>query len=98
MSETNASQQGQGDGRGRRVLAKIGVVTSNKMARTVVVRVDRLIAHPVYRRTVRRSKKFMADDPQNQCNVGDRVEIIESRPLSKRKRWRVVRVVDKAVE
>ena len=80
----------------RRGLTKVGVVTSNKMDKTVAVRVDRLKAHEVYRRTVRLSKKFLAHDPDNRCQVGDRVEIIESRPLSRRKRWRVTRVLGKA--
>lgn len=82
----------------RRGLTKVGVVTSNKSDKTVLVRVDRLVAHETYRRSMRRSKKFMAHDAENQCNVGDRVMIIESRPLSKSKRWRVVKVVEASKE
>jgi small subunit ribosomal protein S17 len=72
-------------------------VTSNKMDKSVTVRVDRLIHHREYKRYVRRTAKLMAHDPANACNVGDRVEIAECRPLSTRKRWRVVRVVRAAV-
>ena len=75
---------------------RIGVVTSDKMNKSVVVRVERTIRHKMYKRYVRRSSNFMAHDESNQCGVGDTVEIIESRPLSARKRWRVRRVVRKA--
>ena len=68
---------------------RIGVVSSDKMTKTVVVNVDRLVKHPTYRKYVRRSKKFMAHDEANSCNVGDQVRIIEHRPISKRKRWKV---------
>ncbi len=80
----------------RRKAVKTGVVTSDKMDKSVVVRVVRTVKHKVYKRYVRRSTKFMAHDETNQCRVGDTVEIIESRPLSLRKRWRVCRVVRKA--
>jgi len=76
---------------------KVGVVTSNRMEKSVVVRVDRILLHPRYRRYVRRSAKFMAHDEQNQCNVGDTVEIVETRPLSARKRWRVRKIVRSAL-
>ena len=79
----------------RRKAMKTGVVTSDKMDKSVVVRVDRTMKHKVYKRYVRRSTKFMAHDETNQCRIGDTVEIIESRPLSLRKRWRVCRVVRK---
>ncbi len=79
----------------RRKAMKTGVVTSDKMDKSVVVRVDRTMKHKVYKRYVRRSTKFMAHDETNQCRIGDTVEIIESRPLSLRKRWRVFRVVRK---
>jgi len=74
---------------------KIGLVTSNKMMKTVVVRVERQIRHPKYRRYIRRRKKFMAHDDLG-VNVGDIVRIVETRPLSARKRWRAVEVVQKA--
>ncbi len=72
---------------------KVGVVTSSSMEKSVVVRVDRTVLHRRYRRYVRRSAKFMAHDEKNQCNVGDTVEIVETRPLSLRKRWRVRKIV-----
>ena len=83
--------------RGRRS-TKIGVVTSDKMDKSVVVRVDRIIKHAMYKRYVKRSSKFMAHDERDECKLGDTVEITESRPLSSRKRWRVRRVVKVAPE
>ena len=77
-------------------LRKVGVVTSDKMDKSIVVRVNRTVKHATYKRYVRRSSKFMAHDEQNQCRIGDTVEIIESRPLSNRKRWRVTKVVRQA--
>ena len=74
---------------------KIGVVASDKMQKTVVVRVDRLVKHPKYRRYVRRTSKFMAHD-ETGATVGDKVRIVETRPQSARKRWRVVEIVQKA--
>ena len=74
---------------------KVGVVTSNKMDKTVVVKVERLVRHPLYMRSFKKTSTFLAHDEGNQCEVGDRVRIIESRPLSRRKRWRVVNVVTK---
>ena len=72
---------------------KIGVVTSNKMDKSVVVQVQRIVQHRLYKRYIKRSATFMAHDERGECNVGDTVEIVESRPLSARKRWRVRRVV-----
>ena len=74
---------------------KIGVVASDKMTKTVVVRVDRLVKHPIYRKYVRKRKKFMAHD-ETGAKVGDKVRIVETRPLSARKRWRVVEIIQKA--
>jgi small subunit ribosomal protein S17 len=74
---------------------KVGIVASDKMEKTIVVRVDRLIKHPKYRRYVRRTSKFMAHDEKGAA-VGDKVRIVETRPLSARKRWRVVEIVQKA--
>jgi small subunit ribosomal protein S17 len=76
---------------------RIGVVTSDKMTKTVTVRVDRLIKHPKYRRYVRRKKQFMAHD-ETGAAIGDKVRIIETRPLSARKRWRVVEIIQKAAK
>jgi small subunit ribosomal protein S17 len=77
----------------RRRASKTGVVVSDKADKTVVVRVDRIVRHKLYKRYIRRKTKFMAHDETNDCKVGDTVEIVESRPLSARKRWRVRRVV-----
>jgi small subunit ribosomal protein S17 len=74
---------------------KIGVVASDKMTKTVVVRVDRLVKHPIYRKYVRKRKKFMAHDEMG-AKIGDKVKIVETRPLSARKRWRVVEIIQKA--
>lgn len=82
--------------RGNRV-QKIGTVASDKMQKTVVVRVDRQVLHPKYRRYVRRTSKFMAHDDLG-ATVGDRVRIVETRPLSARKRWRVIEIVQKAAK
>ena len=75
---------------------KVGIVTSNKMQKSVVVTVDRQTTHPLYKRVVRRSNKFMAHDEKNESRVGDTVRIRETRPLSKSKRWRVVQVIAKS--
>lgn len=74
---------------------RIGLVTSDKMTKTVVVRVDRLVKHPIYRKYVRKRKKFMAHD-ETGAKIGDKVRIVETRPLSARKRWRVVEIIQKA--
>ena len=73
-----------------------GVVVSDKMDKTVVVLTQRLIRYPKFRKYVRRNVKYKAHDEMNECNVGDRVLIAESRPLSKEKRWRVRRILEKA--
>ena len=72
---------------------KVGRVVSNKMQKTVVVAVDYLRPHPLYRKTVRTTNKFYAHDEENQCQVGDMVRIEETRPLSKLKRWRVIEII-----
>jgi len=76
---------------------KIGSVISNKMDKSVVVQVDRRIRHKLYGKFMRKRVKYMADDPNNICNVGDLVLIEECRPLSKNKRWRIRSVVEQAV-
>jgi small subunit ribosomal protein S17 len=83
---------------GTRRQQKVGIVTSSKMQKTVVVTVERQVMHPLYKRVVRGSKNFLAHDEKNQCQVGDTVRIQETRPLSRRKRWRVVEVVAKAAQ
>ena len=83
---------------GRKRNRKIGRVVSASMTKGIVVAVDRLVAHPLYKKTIRRTSKLMAHDEENACRVGDKVLIEETRPLSKRKRWTLVRVVEKAKE
>ncbi|MGQ9823512.1 MAG: 30S ribosomal protein S17 [Desulfotomaculales bacterium] len=75
---------------------RVGRVVSDKMEKTVVVAVETLVRHPLYQRTVRRTRKFKAHDENNACRVGDRVRIMETRPLSKEKRWRVVEIIQRA--
>ena len=73
-----------------------GIVVSDKMDKTVVVEVERLAPHPLYRRVLRRTTKHKAHDDKNECRVGDRVTIMECRPLSKEKSWRVVHIISRA--
>lgn len=75
----------------------VGEVVSNKMDKTVVVAVNTLVKHPTVGKYIKRTKKYYAHDENNECNIGDTVEIIESRPLSKLKRWRVLRIVERSV-
>ncbi len=75
----------------------IGTIVSNKMDKTVVVQVERLVKHPLYKKYIRRRNKFIAHDKENACSIGDKVLITESRPLSKTKRWRVSKIVEKAL-
>ena len=76
--------------------SRIGVVTSNAMDKTITVSVTRKLKHPIYGKFVIKSKKFTVHDEKNECNPGDTVKIVESRPLSKRKRWRLVEVIERA--
>ena len=75
---------------------RVGIVTSDKMDKTVVVTVEQRAMHPLYKKTVISSKKYKAHDEENTCGVGDKVLIMETRPLSKDKRWRVVEIIEKA--
>lgn len=75
----------------------IGTVVSDKMDKTVVVAVETSVRHKVYKKTVKRTYKLKAHDEENACKVGDKVKVMETRPLSKDKRWRVVRIVEKAI-
>lgn len=75
----------------------IGLVASDKMTKTVVVEVTRRMRHPVYKKYIQQRNRYKADDPQDECKVGDRVLIEECRPLSKDKRWRVKQILDRAV-
>ncbi|MDK2909712.1 MAG: small subunit ribosomal protein [Bacteroidales bacterium] len=74
---------------------RIGVVVSNKMDKSIVVRVERRLKHPKYGKFVKRSTKFMAHDEKNECQIGDTVRIMETRPLSKTKRWRLVEIIER---
>ena len=89
MSSTEQSAQGH-----RKV--REGRVVSNKMAKTIIVRVERTYKHPLFGKYIRRHKRYYADDPQNTCHVGDLVRITECRPLSALKRWRLTEVVERA--
>jgi len=75
---------------------RVGVVASNKNDKTITVVVERKLRHPIYGKFVKRSKKFHAHDEANSCGVGDLVRIVESRPLSATKRWRLVEIIEKA--
>ena len=75
---------------------RVGKVVSNKMDKTIVVAIADNVKHPLYKKTIKRTTKLKAHDEQNICNIGDRVEIMETRPLSKDKRWRLVEVIEKA--
>jgi small subunit ribosomal protein S17 len=75
---------------------RVGVVVSDKMNKSVVVNVERQLMHPIYGRTVRIKKRYVAHDETNDCKVGDMVKITETRPLSKTKRWRIVEVLERA--
>jgi small subunit ribosomal protein S17 len=75
---------------------RIGVVSSNKMDKTVVVAIERKVQHPIYGKFLKKTTKFHAHDEKNECSIGDTVRIMESRPLSKTKRWRRVEIVEKA--
>lgn len=75
---------------------RTGLVISNKMDKTITVKVERRLMHPLYGKFVKRSNKFFAHDEENACNIGDLVRIMETRPLSKNKRWRLVEIIEKA--
>ncbi|MDR2578635.1 MAG: 30S ribosomal protein S17 [Chitinispirillales bacterium] len=75
---------------------RVGVVVSDKMEKSVVVNVERQLMHPIYGRTVRIKKRYVAHDETNDCKVGDMVRITETRPLSKTKKWRIVEVIERA--
>jgi small subunit ribosomal protein S17 len=74
---------------------RVGVVSSNKMDKSIVVLVERKVKHPLYGKFVKKSTKFHAHDEKNECSIGDTVKIMETRPISKTKRWRLVEVVEK---
>ncbi len=74
---------------------KIGKVVSNKMDKTIVVAVETKVSHPIYKKMIKRTYKLKAHDENNECNIGDTVKVMETRPLSKDKRWRLVEVIEK---
>lgn len=84
MEENNAIQ---------RKTAKVGTVIGKKMKKTVTVQVERKVRHPLYKKTIKKQKTFLAHDEYEKCKVGDMVRIIETRPISRRKKWRVVEIV-----
>jgi small subunit ribosomal protein S17 len=75
---------------------RIGVVVSNKMQKSIVVEIERREKHPIYGKFIKKTNRFMAHDEKEECNIGDTVRIMETRPLSKRKHWRLVEIIEKA--
>lgn len=75
---------------------RIGTVVSNKMNKSIIVSIERRVAHPLYKKYFKKTTKLMAHDEKNECGMGDVVKIMETRPLSKRKKWRLVEIVEKA--
>lgn len=75
---------------------RIGIVVSDKMDKSIVISIKERVKHPLYKKTVSRSKKLMAHDENNECGIGDKVMVEETRPLSSRKRWRLVEIIEKA--
>ena len=74
---------------------RIGIVSSNKMDKTITVEVHTKVKHPIYKKTLNKTTKLVAHDENNECSIGDTVEVAETRPLSKNKRWRLIRIVEK---
>jgi small subunit ribosomal protein S17 len=95
VSASEQQMQATGPERGRRKTRQ-GVVVSDKMDKTVLVRIDRQMRHPLYKKIVRRSSKLAAHDERNDAHVGDTVRVMETRPMSKNKRWRVIEIVERA--
>ena len=75
---------------------RVGMVVSNKMDKTIVVAIMENVRHPIYNKVMKRTYKLKAHDENNECNIGDKVEVMETRPLSKDKRWRLVSIIEKA--
>jgi small subunit ribosomal protein S17 len=75
---------------------RIGIVTSNKMEKTITVAIERRVPHPIYKKYFKKTTKLMAHDEKRECGIGDKVKIMETRPLSAKKRWRLVEIVEKA--
>jgi small subunit ribosomal protein S17 len=92
---TDNATQGEAQPRGRRKVRE-GIVVSDKMDKTVVVRIEDRVKHPLYGKVMRRTSKLKAHDENNACGIGDRVSLMETRPLSATKRWRIVEILEKA--
>ena len=75
---------------------RVGIVSSDKMDKTIVVSIKDSVKHPLYKKVIKRTVKFKAHDENNECGIGDKVEIMETRPLSRDNRWRLVRIIEKA--
>lgn len=75
---------------------KVGIVIKNKMQKSVVIAIERKVAHPIYKKYFKKTTKLMAHDEKNECGIGDTVKVMETRPLSKNKKWRVVEIIEKA--
>lgn len=80
---------------GKKIKTKIGKVVSDSMKKSIIVKVEYLVSHPLYKKRIKKSTKFMAHDEKDICRIGDKVKIAETRPLSKRKRWRVTEILEK---
>jgi len=80
---------------GKKIKTKIGKVVSDSMEKSIVLKVEYLVSHPLYKKRIKKSTKFMAHDEKDICRIGDKVKIAETRPLSKRKRWRVTEILEK---
>lgn len=97
MSNENMEEQnGSADEQRKLRKQRIGLVVSNKMDKTIAVEIERRLQHPIYGKYVKKSKKFIAHDENNECTIGDTVRIMETRPLSRRKRWRLVEILERA--
>ena len=78
------------------VKQQVGIVISNKMQKTIVVKVENRYSHSIYSKTLLKTKKYLAHDPQEECNIGDQVLVEECRPLSKKKRWKLIQIISKS--
>jgi small subunit ribosomal protein S17 len=78
------------------VKQEVGIVISNKMQKTIVVKIENRYAHPIYSKTIIKTKKYLAHDELEECNIGDQVLVQECRPLSKRKRWKLIKIISKS--
>ena len=75
---------------------RIGIVVKNKMDKSILTAIERKVAHPIYKKYYKKTTNLMVHDEQNECNIGDKIKIAESRPISKRKKWRLVEIIEKA--